>query len=62
MFKKGQLVRSRKYRDLYVVDQEATHRAGYVWCKPLTKKFWIHNTMLFSIERLELIGNNYKAK
>lgn len=62
MFKKGQLVRSRKYGDLYVIDSPAHHRDGWYLCAPLTPKFWHGRTMLFNPERLELVGNNYKAK
>lgn len=60
MFKKGQLVRSRKYRDLYVVDRSSTQH-GWCWCRPLREKR-LFNCLLFPIERLELIGNNFKAK
>lgn len=60
MFKKGQLVRSRKYRDLYVVDRAATTEV-WCWAKRVFAKR-LAPSILFPIERLELIGNNYKAK
>lgn len=59
MFQKGQLVQSRKYGDYYVVD---TAYGGVCFAKPLSKKFWPHPTLLFTEERLRLIGNNYRPK
>lgn len=58
MFKKGQLVQSVKYGDLYVV----THAFpdGWAMTVPLTPKRM--DKLLFSPERLRLIGNNYQAK
>lgn len=58
MFKKGQLVRSRKYRDLYVV--EHVYIDGEVVVVPLIVR--LLPELWFNPERLELVGNNYKAK
>lgn len=58
MFKKGQLVRSRKYGDLYVV--ERVYDDGEVVVAPLIVR--LLPELWFNPERLELVGNNYKAK
>ncbi len=58
MFKKGQLVQSVKYGDLYVVTHSFTD--GWAMTAPLTPKRM--DKLLFSPERLRLIGNNYQAK
>lgn len=59
MFKKGQLVQSRKYGDYYVVVRGDSASCD---ARPLSKKFWCTPTMFFHAERLRLIGNNYRPK
>lgn len=58
MFKKGQLVQSVKYGDYYVV----THAFPSGWAMTATLTPKRMDRLLFSPERLRLIGNNYRAK
>lgn len=58
MFKVNQLVQSIKYGDYYVVTLALP--GGWAMTVPLTPKRM--DKLLFSPERLRLIGNNYRAK
>ena len=58
MFKKGQLVQSVKYGDYYIADH--VYVDGSLFAIPLEKKRL--DKLLFTPERLRLIGNNYQAK
>lgn len=65
-FRKGQLVRSRKYGDFYIVYSEGKNLDDeWVWCKPLSPKRFCSrpsDAFLFDKQRLELVGNNYRVK
>ncbi len=58
MFKKGQLVQSVKYGAYYVVDH--VYADGTLYAVPMVRTL-LHRLM-FTPERLRLIGNNYQAK
>lgn len=57
MFKRGQLVRLKRDGRMFVVEAQDIL---YVSCTPIKKR--ILSRLFIEAHKLELVGNNYKAK